>query len=103
MLEELANPKEERCRLGGPKCFANVKEVDDLCQKDPTFARADGRLVKDAGLLNDRRLVLEEDAHYCVSSSAQLVRKIAMQPIHPSPAPSSSFLPNDMAAVRLAR
>lgn len=57
VLEELGDAEEEGGGLLRAKGLADVEEVDDLGEEDAAFAGADGRLVEDACLLDDRLCV----------------------------------------------
>lgn len=58
MLEQLRRTKEQCRRLLGIKRFADIEEVHDASKEGSALARADWRLVEDAGLLDDGRLVV---------------------------------------------
>lgn len=64
VLEQLGHAKEERSSLLRAESLSNVKQVDDLRQEYPTFARTYRGFIEDARFLNDGRLVLEEDADW---------------------------------------
>ena len=58
MLEQLRRAKEERRRLLGVERLAGIEQVDDAGEEGPALPRAYGRLIEDAGLLDDGRLVV---------------------------------------------
>lgn len=52
VLEELGSAKEQRCRLLRGEGLANVKEVHNPREEGSALARADGRIIEDAGFLD---------------------------------------------------
>lgn len=72
VLKQLCYPEKQGRSLLGPEALADVEEVNDFGKEDPAFARADGRLVEDARLLDDRGLVLEEDPDWALGLDCML-------------------------------
>ena len=58
MLEQLRCPEEQRRRLLRVERLSDIEQVHYAREQGPAFARADGGLIEDAGLLDDGRLVV---------------------------------------------
>lgn len=58
VLEKLGDTEEQCCRFLRSERLSDIEQVYDLGKQSPTFSRADGRFVEDAGLLNDGRFVM---------------------------------------------
>lgn len=53
MLEQFGGAKEQRSGLLRAEILADIKEVNDPREESSTLAWADGRIIEDAGFLDD--------------------------------------------------
>lgn len=60
MLKQLRHPKKQRRRLLRGKALSDIQEEHDPRQEGTTFPWGDGRLVEDAGFLDDGGFVVVE-------------------------------------------
>lgn len=58
VLEQFGGAKEQSSGLLRAEILANIKEVNNPREESSTLARADGRIIEDAGFLDDCGLVV---------------------------------------------
>lgn len=58
VLKQFCSAKEQRSGLLRAEMLANIKEVNNPCEESSTLARADGRIIEDAGFLDDCGLIV---------------------------------------------
>lgn len=58
MLEQFGGAKEQRGSLLRAEILANIQKVNDPGEQSSTLARADGRIIEDAGFLDDRSFIV---------------------------------------------